>query len=62
MKLFNVPLEERQASLIHAYREITHSETINIALRRIVNRLEDIPEVKELADERDKQRRKMGKA
>ena len=58
MKLFNVPLQERQASLLHAYREHCQLRTINVALQDIVSTLEQVPEISKLADARDKQRNK----
>ena len=57
MKLFNIPLEERQATLLHAFKQYTSSPTINLTIRKAINRLEDIPEVKQIADSRDSQRR-----
>jgi len=55
MKLYNVPLKERQATLLHAYKEYTNAPTLNDAMRIIVTGLEDITEVKNIADKREKE-------
>jgi len=58
MKLMNIPMEERQMTLIRAFKEVSKSPTVNIAIREVFNLLEDIPAVKLIADERDKERRR----
>lgn len=58
MKLMNIPMEERQMTLIHAFKEVSRSPTVNMAIREVFNLLEDIPAVKLIADERDKERRR----
>ena len=57
MKLMNVPMEERQMTLLHAFKEVSNTPTVNMAIREAFNLLEDIPAVKLIADKRDKERR-----
>ena len=55
MKLYNVPLKERQATLIHAYKEYINAPTLNFAMGVLVSGLEKITEVKSIADNREKE-------
>jgi hypothetical protein len=53
MKLINVPVNERVFTLLQVYRDYTGCKTLNSAISKALLKLDDIPEVKALADERE---------